>query len=170
MNNRNNAWIVVSGVYTWVRLKAVNEMKRVSQLSRLACAVPAVHFTCSRGTFCKSQCNQRQEQVGEDFSGNQPDQLSGFIGLHWTASSEPQSRASTPSSLQAATPSADFNYKSPGHRNQPPTSNIKELHLKRRIFTERANKSAYHLQWTLIVRGYRPHNIFIPVLFIDNFN
>jgi hypothetical protein len=26
----------------------------------------------SRGTFCKHRCNHRLEQVGEDFSGNQP--------------------------------------------------------------------------------------------------
>jgi hypothetical protein len=30
--------------------------------------------------FCKPQ--HLQEPVGEDFSGNQLDQLSGFIGLH----------------------------------------------------------------------------------------
>jgi hypothetical protein len=88
-NNRNNARIVASGVYTWVRLKAVNETTRIKSVSlqdasdRLVRTFPAVHFVCSRGTFCKSQCSQRQEQVGEDFSGtSRINSLSGFIGLH----------------------------------------------------------------------------------------
>jgi hypothetical protein len=86
--------------------------------------------------FCKHWRNHRQEQVGEDFIGNQPDQLSSFIGLHWTARLIKRVSVKskhTPSSLHAATPSADFNYKSPGNHNQPPTSNIKELRLKLRI-------------------------------------
>jgi hypothetical protein len=50
------------------------------QLTR---TVPAVQVACSCGTFCKLQCNQRWEQVGEDFSGNQLDQLTlWLIGLH----------------------------------------------------------------------------------------
>jgi hypothetical protein len=88
-NSRNNARIVASGVYTWVRLKAVNETTRISEsvsyqddTDQSARKVPAVQFACSRGTFCKSHRNQRQEQVGEDFSEKQSDQLSGFIGLH----------------------------------------------------------------------------------------
>jgi hypothetical protein len=59
--------------------------RRFNQLDdsdKLARGVRPVQIGCSRGTFSKSQCNQRQEQVGEDLSGNQPDQLSGFIGLH----------------------------------------------------------------------------------------
>jgi hypothetical protein len=61
--------------------------------------------------------------------------LSGFIGLHRTARFTKQAsvKSNTPSSLQAATPSADFNYKSPGHRNQPQTSDIKELRITLRI-------------------------------------
>jgi hypothetical protein len=80
---------------------------------------PAVHFACLRGTFCKSQCNQWQEQVGKDLSGNQPDTLSGFIRLHWTArlierapvksntpsSRLPSSNAVSPLQLQVARPS-----------------------------------------------------------------
>jgi hypothetical protein len=50
---------------------------------------------------------------------------SGFTEQHASVKSK-----HTLSSLQAATLSADFNYKSPGHRNQPPTSNVKELRLK----------------------------------------
>jgi hypothetical protein len=117
------------------------------------CLGPTFQQCSSRGTFYTSQRNHRQEQVGEDFSGNQPDQLSGFMGLHWTARLTKRASVKskhTPSSLQAATPSAEFNCKSPGHRNRPPTSNIKELRLKFRItqvvFTDRVNKSAYHLQ------------------------
>jgi hypothetical protein len=48
----------------------------------------------------------------------------GFTEQHFP-SSELQWRATLPAVFQAATPSANFNYKSPGHRNQPPTSNIK---------------------------------------------
>jgi hypothetical protein len=79
-----------------------------------------VQSVCSRGTFCKLQRNYLQEPVGEDFSGNQLDQLSGFIGLHWTASLTKQASVKskhTPSSLQATTPSANFNHKLPGHRS-----------------------------------------------------
>jgi hypothetical protein len=59
--------------------------------------------------------NKRQEKVGEAFNGNQPDQLSGFIRLHWTArlTKWVSMKSNTPSSLQAATPSADFNYSHP---------------------------------------------------------
>jgi hypothetical protein len=87
-SNRNNARIVASSVYTWVHLKAAKETTQFSSVScqdasdRLARPFPTVQFACSCGTFCKSQCNQQQEPVGEDFSGNQPDQLSGFILLH----------------------------------------------------------------------------------------
>jgi hypothetical protein len=47
-------------------------------------------------------------------------------GLHRTARfiERASVKSNTPNSLQAATPSADFNHESPGHRNQPPTSNI----------------------------------------------
>jgi hypothetical protein len=136
-NNRNNAWIIASGVYAWVRhmtwteiniltdwlsvvtwpqtsgktFQAVNETTRISSVSyqdasdQLARTFPTVQFTCSHGTFCKSQCNQRQEQVGEDFSGNQPDQLSGFIWLHWTV--RPIERASVKSNTPSSLPSSN---------------------------------------------------------------
>jgi hypothetical protein len=84
-----------------IQFSSVSHEDTSDQITR---TVPAVQFACSRGTFCKSQCNKRMEQVGEDFSGNQPDQLSSFIGLHWTA--RPIERASVkgnnPSSLQSS--------------------------------------------------------------------
>jgi hypothetical protein len=115
-----------------VLLRAVFSLGSVSRQSRRWCSsVQSVSHEdasdqecSSRGTFCKSQSNQRMEQVGEDFSGNNPDLLSGFIGLHWTARPIERASATLPAVFQAATPSADFNYKAPGHRNQPPTSNI----------------------------------------------
>jgi hypothetical protein len=89
--------------------------------------IRARQFGCSRGMFWKSQCNQRQEQVGEDFSGNKPDQLSGFIGLHWTA--RPIERvpvkSNTPSCLSSSNAVSWLRLQSPGHRNQQTTSNIK---------------------------------------------
>jgi hypothetical protein len=72
--------------------------------------IPAVQSACSRGTSCKPQ--HLQGPVGEDFSGNQLDQLSGFIEQHASVKSK-----HTPSSLQAATPSADLNHSSSGHRS-----------------------------------------------------
>jgi hypothetical protein len=53
-----------------------------SQSARCLGPVNTYSSSSSRSMFCKSQCNQQQEQVGEDFSGNQPDELSGVIGLH----------------------------------------------------------------------------------------
>jgi hypothetical protein len=108
----------------------IREDASVSQLNdsdQLARRVRSVQFGCSRGTFCKSQCNQRQEQVGENLSGKQPDQLSGFIGLRWTA--RPIERASvkinTPSSLPSNNAVSRLPLQSPCHRSQQPTSNIK---------------------------------------------
>jgi hypothetical protein len=49
--------------------------------------------------------------------------LSGFTEQH--APSSVSEEQALPALFQAATPSADFNHKSPGHRNQQPTSNIK---------------------------------------------
>jgi hypothetical protein len=101
----------------------IREDASVSQMTRASQQI-AVEQCCSRSTFWKSQCNQRQEQVGEDFSGKQPDQLT--LWFHRASlNSTPQWRATLPAVFQAATPSADFNYKSPGRRNQQPTSNIK---------------------------------------------
>jgi hypothetical protein len=122
-----------------------------------------VQFACLRSTFCKSECNHRQEQVGEDLSGNQPDQLSGFIGLHLTA--RPIERApvksNTPSSLRAATPSADFNYSRPdiAINRRPVTSRAlpQALHNASCVFTERSNKSAYHLQPSINCGDTPPH-------------
>jgi hypothetical protein len=63
-NNRNNTWIVASGVYTWVRLKASTELyeEYALQITRrrgsvqsfsnqddsdqLARTVPEVHLAC----------------------------------------------------------------------------------------------------------------------------
>jgi hypothetical protein len=61
---------------------SVQSVSHEDTSDQLARTFPAVQFACSRGTFCKSQCNQQQEHVGEGFSGNQPDELSGFVGLH----------------------------------------------------------------------------------------
>jgi hypothetical protein len=51
--------------------------------------------------------------------------------LHWASMSSTPHRTSSseeqalPAAFLAVTPTADFNYKLPGHRNQPPTSNIR---------------------------------------------
>jgi hypothetical protein len=122
-------------VVTWPQTSAVKETTRISSvhLARWLGQVstfPTVQFTCSHGTFCKSQCNQRWEQVGKDFSGNQPDQLSGFIGLHWTA--RPIERASvksnTPSSLPSSNAVSPLQLQLPGHHNQLPTNNSKSFY------------------------------------------
>jgi hypothetical protein len=70
---------------------------------------------------------------------------SGFTEQH-APSSELQWRATLPAVLQAATPSADFNYKSPGHRNQPPTITSRAPHNASCVFTKHVNETAYHLQ------------------------
>jgi hypothetical protein len=59
-NHCNNTGIVTSSVYAWY----------ASTWNSLD-----TQFGCLHVTFWKSQCNQRQKQVGEDQSGNQPDQL-----------------------------------------------------------------------------------------------
>jgi hypothetical protein len=77
---------------------------------------------------------------------------SGFTEQH-APSSELQWKAILPAVFQAATPSADFNYKSPGHHaittnRRPVTSRTlpQASHNISCVFAERANKSAYHLQ------------------------
>jgi hypothetical protein len=87
----------------------------------------------SRGTFCKSKRNHRQEQVGEDFVGNRPDELSGFIGLHWTA--RPIERASvknnTPNSLQRdAVSRLQPQVARPSQRRQPTSTTSRPLPLQ----------------------------------------
>jgi hypothetical protein len=87
-----------------------------------------------------------------------PPASSGCTEQH-APSSGPQCRATLPTVSNAA-PSADFGYKSPGHRNavsrlrlqvarclrnQPPTSNIKKIHFRAPhnascVFTEHVNK------------------------------
>jgi hypothetical protein len=117
------------------------------------------------GTFCKPQRNHLQEPVGQDFSENQLDQLSGFIGH--ASPSEPQRRASTlpavskqqrrqPTSTTTlpaiAGPSADINHKSLSasatNGDTAPTSKAapQSPHNLSRVFTERVNKGAYHPQ------------------------
>jgi hypothetical protein len=118
-------------------------------------------FACSRGMFCKSQCNQQQEQVGEYFSGtSRINSLSGFIGLHWTARPIERSsvKSNTPSSLPSSNAVSRLQLQSPGHRNQPPTSNIKELRIMQVVYLqERANKSAYHQQSSINCEGIPSH-------------
>jgi hypothetical protein len=92
---------------------------------QLASCSRAVQFAC---TFWKSQCNQRQEQVGEGLVGNSRiNSLSSFIGLHWTA--RPIKRAAVKSNAPSSLPNSNtvsrLQLQSPGHRNQQPTSNIK---------------------------------------------
>jgi hypothetical protein len=84
---------------------------------------------------------------------------SGLTEQH-APSSEPQGGATLPAVFQAATPSADFSYSRPAIaiNRRPVTS--RAPHNASCVFTERANKSAYHLQWILIVRG-NPHNFYI---------
>jgi hypothetical protein len=59
----------------------------------------------------------------------QPDQLT--LWLHLSSLNSTPHRVSlseqqhSQQSYKTATPSADFNYRLPGHRNQPPTSNSK---------------------------------------------
>jgi hypothetical protein len=62
------------------KLGSVQSVGYEDASDQLTCTVPAVQFAGSCGMICKSQCNQRQEQVGEDLSGNQPDQLT--LRLH----------------------------------------------------------------------------------------
>jgi hypothetical protein len=101
--------------------------RRRSQLDasdRLARTFPTVQFTCSCSTFCKSQCNQRQEQVSEDFSGtSRINSLSGFIGLHWTACPIEWAsvKSNNPSNLPSSNAICRLQLQSPGDRNQPLT-------------------------------------------------
>jgi hypothetical protein len=87
-------------------------------LGPLSTYIPAMHFAYSCGTFCKSQCNQRQEQVGEDFSGNQPDQLT--LCLH---------RASLNSTPQRESLSEEqhFQQSSKQQRRQPTSTTVAPL-------------------------------------------
>jgi hypothetical protein len=155
-NNCNNAWIVPSSVYTWVRLKAVNETTWISSVSqldasdRLTRTSLAVQFASSRGMFCKLQRNHRQEQVGEDFTGNQPDQLT--LWLHRASlNSTPHHESLTPNSLQAATPSADFNYRRPAIviDPQPVTSKLRTMQL---VYLQSVSIKVHTIcNWELIV-------------------
>jgi hypothetical protein len=103
----------------------VGEVEKFGRVGRSG--VPAVHFALSSDTSCKSRNNQRQKQVGENFSGNQPDPLT--LWLHRASLNstphrgEIQWRAALPSVFWAATPTADFNYMSHDYRSQPPASN-----------------------------------------------
>jgi hypothetical protein len=62
-------------------------------------------------------CNHRPLKIGEDLSGNQPDQLSGFIEHQW--------RASSPSSLPSSNAVGQLSEQSPGHRRQEPTNHCR---------------------------------------------
>jgi hypothetical protein len=87
-----------------------------------------VQFGCSHSTFCKSHVTSNRSRSAKTLV--RTSQINYFASSGFTEQhallSEPQWRGSTlPAVFQAATPSANFNCKSPGHRNQPPTSNIK---------------------------------------------
>jgi hypothetical protein len=70
---------------------------------------------------------------------------SGFTEQH-APSIEPQWRATLPAVFQAATPSADLNYSHPAIAiNRRPVT-PRAPHNASCVFTERANKNAYHLQ------------------------
>jgi hypothetical protein len=75
-------------------------------------------------------------------------------------SSEPQWRATLPAVFQAATPSADLNYSLPAIaiNRRPVTSRalLQAPHNASCVFTERANKSAYHLQPNINCVGISP--------------
>jgi hypothetical protein len=147
------------------RRSSVQSASQQDHTDQLARTVPAVQFACSRGTFCKSQCNQEQEQIGEDLSGNQPDQLSLWLHRallnstpHRASLSEEQ--ATLPAVFQAATPSADLSYSRPAIaiNRRPVTSRatLRAPHNASCVFTERANKSAYHLRQSINCEGI-PH-------------
>jgi hypothetical protein len=72
--------------------------------------------------------------------------------LHW--------RATLPAVFQASTPSADFNYKSPGHRNRPPTSNIKELHITQVVYLQSVSIKVHTLCYRVLIVGIRHHRHF----------
>jgi hypothetical protein len=90
--------------------------------------------------------------------------------LHWASLNSTPHRASPseeqalPAVFQAATPSADFNYsclaiainRRPVISRAPPQA----LHNASCVFTERVNKSAYHLQPNINC-GY-PHKLVTP--------
>jgi hypothetical protein len=84
---------------------------------------------------------------------------SGFTKQH-APSSEPQWRATFPAVFQAATPSADLNYNRPAIsiNRRPVTSRapLQAPHNASCVFTERVNKSAYHLQPSINCEGIPP--------------
>jgi hypothetical protein len=83
---------------------------------------PAVHFACSRGTFCKSQCNQRME-------------------LHWTARPIEQ-HSQQSSKQQRRQPTSTTSRPATATNHWPVTP--RALHNASYVITERVNKSAYH--------------------------
>jgi hypothetical protein len=117
---------------------------------RLARTIPAVQFVSSRGTFCKSVTSDRNRSAKTLVGTSQINSLasSDFTEPH-APSSKPQWRAILSAVFQAATPSANLNYSRPviAINRRPVTSRapLQVLHNASCVFTERANKSAYHL-------------------------
>jgi hypothetical protein len=89
-NNRNNSCIVASGVYTWVRHNTSTEIygktlqstpRRSDRKTVNSKVTLTLTLNLTQGAVQDLDLDFKG-QVGEEFSGNQPDQLSGFIGLH----------------------------------------------------------------------------------------
>jgi hypothetical protein len=129
-NNHKNSCIVPNGVYTWVRHKTSTEIygKTLQAFDQCSSRVRAAR------SVSRNVTSDRSRSAKTSVGTSQINSLasSGFTEQH-ASSSEVQWTATLPAVFQATTPSADFNYKSPGHLNQPPTSNIKKLRLKLRI-------------------------------------
>jgi hypothetical protein len=99
-NNRNNSCIVASGVYTWVRLKAVDEISSVSELS--SCLGPVSTYISSSAvrvalsvSSTVTRDRSRSAKTLEETSQINSLALSGFTEQH-APSSEPEGRTRLP--------------------------------------------------------------------------
>jgi hypothetical protein len=130
----------------------------VSKMTRTRQRVEFQHCS-SRGTFCKPQRNQRQEQVGEDLSGNQPDELA--LRLHRASLNSTPHRAS--SSEEQHCPQA-----SKQQRRQPTSTTSRPFTaINRRPVAARAPPQAPHFEsgyprFLATKEGNTPHKLVTP--------
>jgi hypothetical protein len=90
---------------------------------RLTRTSPAVQFACYvLQAVTTSDRSRTRTLVGT----SRINSLSGFIGLLWTVRHIERAsvKSNTPSSLPSSNAVSRLQLQSPGHRNQPPTSNI----------------------------------------------
>jgi hypothetical protein len=94
-----------SSFYFCSLLHASSSLVHTRRLSTLTASVPTTAATI----YSQSAQATSSSQRSEDFSGNQPDPLSGFIELHRRARLIERApvKNNTPSSLQAATQPAN---------------------------------------------------------------